>query len=54
MLLLAPCYLNHLEATAVDGSVRKTQRIMYEHFGKKENNLFFTLWYRVAILLVEM
>jgi hypothetical protein len=32
----------------------RTQIIMYEHVGKKKNNLFFTLWYRGAILLAEM
>jgi hypothetical protein len=58
MLLLAPRALNHLKATAVDGSVRMctvmTQTIMYEYVGKKKNNLFFTLWYRGAILLAKM
>jgi hypothetical protein len=33
----------------------RTQLIMYEHVGKKKKNyLFFTLWYRGAILLAEM
>jgi hypothetical protein len=32
----------------------RTQTIMYEHIGKKKNNLFFTLWYRGAFLLAEM
>jgi hypothetical protein len=32
----------------------RTQTIMYEHVGKKKNNLFSTLWYRGAILLAEM
>jgi hypothetical protein len=27
---------------------------MYEQVGKKKNNLFFTVWYRGAILLAEM
>jgi hypothetical protein len=32
----------------------RTQIMMYEHVGKKNNNLFFTLWYRGVILLAEM
>jgi hypothetical protein len=32
----------------------KTQIIMYGHVAKKNNNLFFTLWYSGAILLAEM
>jgi hypothetical protein len=32
----------------------RTQMIMYEHVGKKPNNLFFNLWYRGTILLAEM
>jgi hypothetical protein len=32
----------------------RTQMIMYEHDGKKTNNLFFNLWYRGTILLAEM
>jgi hypothetical protein len=31
----------------------RTQIMMYEHVGKK-NNLFSTLWYRGAILLAGM
>jgi hypothetical protein len=27
---------------------------MYEHDGKKKKKLFFTLWYKGAILLAEM
>jgi hypothetical protein len=30
------------------------QTIMYELVGKKKKNLFYTLWYRGAILLAEM
>jgi hypothetical protein len=32
----------------------RTQIIMYEHVRKKKKNLFFTLWYRRAILLAEI
>jgi hypothetical protein len=32
----------------------RTQMIMYQHGGKKNNNLSSTLWYRGAILLAEM
>jgi hypothetical protein len=32
----------------------RIQIIIYEHLGKKNNNLFFTLWYRGVISLAEM
>jgi hypothetical protein len=32
----------------------RTQIIMYEHVGKKKNILFFTLWYKGAIVWAEM
>jgi hypothetical protein len=32
----------------------RTQIILYVHVGKKKKNLFFTLWYKGAILLAEM
>jgi hypothetical protein len=51
----------HFELFESDGSrwlckniYARTQIIMYEHVGKKKKNLFFTLWYRGAILLAEM
>jgi hypothetical protein len=32
----------------------RAKKIMYEHVGKIKKNLFFTLWYRGAILLAEI
>jgi hypothetical protein len=51
----------HFESFESDGSrwlckhiYARTQIIMYEHVAKKKRNLFFTLWYKGAILLAEM